>query len=41
MLKFFETTTSWYENIRRLPQGAVIRFVKMGGKVRKMLGLAS
>ena len=41
MLSFFETMTSWYGQIRRLPQGAMIKFVKMGGKVGRMLGLAS
>ncbi len=41
MLDFFETMTRWYEDIRRLPTGAVIKFVKLGGKVRKLLGAAS
>ena len=40
LLDFFETTTKWYGQIRSLPQGAVIKFVKMGGKVRKFLGVA-
>ncbi len=38
MLEFFETMSTWYGQIRRLPQGAVIRFVKMGRKVQKLLG---
>ncbi|MBB6430050.1 GbsR/MarR family transcriptional regulator [Algisphaera agarilytica] len=29
----------WYTQIRALPTGAVIKFVKMGSKVRKVLGL--
>lgn len=41
MRDFFVTMTRWYDDIRRLPTGAVIRFVKMGGRVRKWLGLAS
>lgn len=41
MLAFFETMTSWYAQIRRLPTGAVIKFVKMGDKVRKLLGATS
>lgn len=41
MLDFFETMTTWYSQIRRLPTGAVIRFVKLGDKVRKLLGVAS
>lgn len=40
LLSFFETMSDWYTQIRHLPRGAVIRFVKMGGKVRKLLGVA-
>lgn len=40
LLEFFETTTSWYEQIRRMPTGAVIKFVKMGDKLRKWIGAA-
>src|ERR671915_372845 len=35
LLDFFETTTSWYQQIRRMPTGAMIKFVKMGDKLRK------
>ena len=38
MLDFFETMSTWYTQIRRLPQGAVIRFVKMGRRVQKLMG---
>ncbi len=41
LLDFFQTTTSWYSQIRSLPTGAVIKFVKMGAKVRKLLGTGS
>lgn len=41
MLEFFETMTSWYSQIRRLPTGAVVKFVKTGDKIRKVLGIAS
>ena len=41
MLGFFESATSWYAQMRKLPTGAFIRFVKMGDSVRKVLGLAS
>jgi len=41
MLEFFETITSWYSQIRRLPTGAMVKFVKMGDKIRKVLGIAS
>jgi DNA-binding transcriptional regulator GbsR (MarR family) len=36
MLSFFETMSSWYTQIRLLPRAATIRFVKMGGRVRKL-----
>ncbi len=38
LLDFFQTMTGWYSQIRRLPSGAVVRFVKMGDKIRKLLG---
>ncbi len=40
LLNLLETLTRWYSQIRALPQGAVIKFVKMGTKVFKTLGLA-
>ena len=40
LLAFFETTTTWYEQIRRMPTGAVIKFVKLGDKLRKLVGAA-
>ena len=39
MLSFFETVSTWYQQIRRLPRPAVIRFMKMGRKVQRMLGM--
>jgi DNA-binding transcriptional regulator GbsR (MarR family) len=41
MLSFFESVAAWYTHMRRLPTGSVIKFVKMGDKFRKLLGLAS
>ena len=41
MLGFFEAMMTWYAQIRRMPTGAFIKFVKMGDKVRKLLGIAS
>lgn len=38
LLQFFELMTSWCEQTRKLPTPAVIRMVKMGDKVAKMLG---
>lgn len=40
MLEFFRTMSGWYSQIRKLPQGAVIKFVKLGGRVGKLLGVA-
>jgi len=41
MLDFFETMANWYAQILRLPTGAVIKFVKMGDRIRKFLGATS
>jgi len=41
MRSFFETMSDWYTQIRRLPTGAVVKFVKMGDRVRKLLGAVS
>jgi DNA-binding transcriptional regulator GbsR (MarR family) len=38
---FFETTIAWYEQVRRWPMSAVTRFVKLGDKARKLLGIGS
>jgi len=38
LLEFFELMTGWVEQTRRLPTPAVVRMVKMGDKVAKMLG---
>jgi len=38
MLQFFETMINWTDQTRKLPTAAVIRMVKMGDKVAKMLG---
>jgi DNA-binding transcriptional regulator GbsR (MarR family) len=40
LLDFFETTTAWYGQLRRMPTGAMIKFVKMGDKLRKLIGAA-
>jgi DNA-binding transcriptional regulator GbsR (MarR family) len=36
---FFETTTAWYGQIRSWPAVALAKFVKMGDKIRKTLGI--
>jgi DNA-binding transcriptional regulator GbsR (MarR family) len=38
LLEFFESMTSWAEQINRLPTAALIRLLNMGDKVVKMLG---
>jgi len=38
---FFETTIGWYGQIRQWPMSAVAKFVKLGDKARKLLGIAS
>src|SRR5215471_16594921 len=35
---FFETTTAWYDQIRSWPNGALKKFVKLGAKIRKLIG---
>lgn len=38
MRDFFETMSAWYDQIDALPTPAVIQFIKLGGKVQKLLG---
>ena len=38
MRDFFETMSTWYEQIDQLPTPAVMKFVKMGSKVTKWIG---
>lgn len=37
---FFEATTAWYDQLRRWPASSLTRFVKLGDRVQKLLGLA-
>jgi len=37
---FFETTTAWYNQVRGWPGSAVAKFVKLGDKVGKVLGIS-
>jgi DNA-binding transcriptional regulator GbsR (MarR family) len=39
MLSFFEDMTRWYEQTRSMPLPVVKKFVKLGDKVARMLGL--
>ncbi len=36
---FFDTTTAWYIQVRQWPTSAMVKFVKLGDKVLKVLGL--
>lgn len=38
MLDFVDTMSTWYHQIRRLPKDGLIRFVKIGANVNKLLG---
>ncbi|MGA2230649.1 MAG: GbsR/MarR family transcriptional regulator [Tepidisphaeraceae bacterium] len=40
MLEFFELMTKWYDDTRGMSCPAVIKFVKLGSKVSKLLGKA-
>jgi DNA-binding transcriptional regulator GbsR (MarR family) len=37
MLAFFEMTTAWYEQVRKMPKSTLTRFIKMGGRVARLL----
>ena len=41
MLEFFTTMTSCYDQVRKLPPPALVKFLQATDKVRKVLGLAS
>lgn len=35
---FFETTSAWYDQIRQWPTNAIVKFIRLGDKVLKVLG---
>jgi DNA-binding transcriptional regulator GbsR (MarR family) len=37
LFKFFETTTAWYAHVRRWPTAALLKFMKAGDRVLKVL----
>ncbi len=37
MLEFFESTTAWYDELRRLPVSALRRLTRLGRKVRQLV----
>jgi DNA-binding transcriptional regulator GbsR (MarR family) len=38
LLNFFETMTGWYSQMRKVPTGALLKAVKLGDNVFKLLG---
>ena len=36
---FFESTTAWYAQVRNWPMSALVKFVKLGDKILKLLGV--
>lgn len=38
MLNFLETMSNWYEQVKKIPSAALIKIIKMGGKVQKLVG---
>jgi len=41
MKDFFEVTSNWYSQISQLPTVAIQKFMKMGDRVRKLLGIGA
>lgn len=39
MLEFFDMMGGWYEQMRRLPTGSLLKLLKMGDKVAKLIGV--
>jgi DNA-binding transcriptional regulator GbsR (MarR family) len=35
--EFFETTSAWYNQVRQWPTSAVMKFIRLGDKVLKVL----
>jgi DNA-binding transcriptional regulator GbsR (MarR family) len=40
LYKFFEMTTAWYTQVRRWPTATLLKFMKTGDRVLKMVGLS-
>ena len=41
LLGFFEMTTTWYEQVRRLPRPTLTKFIRMGERVTRLLDTGS
>ena len=37
-LLFYAALISWYTQVRRMPTRSIIKLVRMGGKLRKLVG---
>jgi DNA-binding transcriptional regulator GbsR (MarR family) len=37
LLEFFETTSSWYNQVRQLPTDTLVKFMKVGDRIQKFL----
>jgi len=37
LLAFFEMVTAWYEQVRQMPRSTLTRFLKLGGRVVRLL----
>ena len=38
LAEFFQTTPAWYQQVRGWPTSALAKFVKLGDKIRKLIG---
>jgi DNA-binding transcriptional regulator GbsR (MarR family) len=38
LLNFFETMTGWYEQMKKLPAATVLKLIRLGEKIRKLIG---
>lgn len=38
MLEFIETLTGWYDQVKRLPKGTLIKLMNLGGKIARFVG---
>jgi DNA-binding transcriptional regulator GbsR (MarR family) len=39
LAEFFETIDGWYREVTRLPQAALVQFLKFGGRLRRLVTL--
>jgi DNA-binding transcriptional regulator GbsR (MarR family) len=41
LYSFFETTMGWYQTVRAWPTTVLVKFMRLGDRARKLLGLAA